>query len=378
MSVSHNNNNDGKDTRGGGGGGGGFHLSSFLKGVVVASLAVILLANIASSGLQAEQSQPEQRRDLEQQQPHQQQEQQQQQRAVVVADEEEEEEPKPLPLPPPMPDAAGGPVCLGLGDGEELDRMLSRYDLVYVLTHAKSGSSTVKFFAKECTGLQQVSANDLYVSKNTQDFLRREFRVPPFLSGRMVSDNMLVRLLRNSITNSLVIYVHREDTERFKSGIRQVASGRYFKNKQIIDEDDMFKIVAKKQGEIGLTGNKILTCKVYESIDENQSDVVFLNIDRLDGLLRLLKKHHCPGYNDRGHINPGENKEPRKVRLSGDEGRLVDLDDWIDAKGYLLEHAYYLKSENSCQGTTKLMEQKLFACPDQTYWFSSLQFPLPS
>lgn len=378
--ISDDGNGNGNDTRGGGGG--GFHPSSFLKGMVfAATLVIIVLVNAASEFRVLRHRLPAEQRDLKHAKPEPGPGAAAGATATTTTTTTSISSSSFLPEEPPPP----GPMCLGLGDDEELDRMLSRYDLVYVLTHAKSGSSTMKFFAKDCTGLHsehnEVYGSVLYTSKKTQNFLRREFTVPPFVTSRLVNDKMFMRLTQNAITNSLVIYIHREDTERFKSGIRQVATGKTFAGRDVIDEEEMFGIVAEKRGEIGLTGNVILTCPVYESIDENQSNVVFVNIAKMDGLLRLLKKHHCPNYKDRGHVNEGGNKEIKKVRLGGGGGdeqpNLVELDDWIEAKGHLLEHAFELKSEASCQGTTRSMEEKLFACPDQTYWYSGLEFRSP-
>lgn len=244
----------------------------------------------------------------------------------------------------------------------------------------------MKLFAKDCTGVNR-DANWLYSSKRTQQYLKQQmYTVPPFLSARISSARMFQRLLQNAITSSLVIYIHREDTDRFRSSIKQVIATRKYSKLDVVDEDAVYKEIAQKSMEIRLSGSSLLTCPVYRSIEENRSNVVFVGIDKMDDLLNLLVRNFCPSYslsNNRAHVNQGVNKPSQLVRLGEKSGRpegatndTVSLDEWIEAKLPLLEHAYEQRSRASCHGETRRIEQEVLACPDQAYWYSSHEFPV--
>lgn len=63
-------------------------------------------------------------------------------------------------------------------------------------------------------------------------------------------------------------------------------------------------------------------------------------------------------------------------------GTLVSLNDWLDAKHQLLALIFDLRKDASCQATTKDIQYELLRCPDETLQISGrsyeghkIQFP---
>lgn len=262
-----------------------------------------------------------------------------------------------------------GQRCVGLEEDGDLDRMLSEYDLVYVLYTAKVASSTMKFFTSGCLQLEEV---DNSIMNHMEEFLTRERQIPPFLGIRIPRSNAFVSIAQQSIKNSLIIYIHREETSRLKSAIRQVLTKTI--PAPTIPEKKVLQNIRAKVGEIGVGGHGILTCDTYDAIEDNAANLVFLHYTQTDKMMKLLAKHHCPGYEQK-HVNDGSDKDKKSVKLGDDS--LMDLDEWIDAKLNLIEHTFNLKSEGSCQAKTRKMEHNLLSCPDEAYHYSSSDFFVP-
>jgi hypothetical protein len=116
--------------------------------------------------------------------------------------------------------------------------------------------------------------------------------------------------------------------------------------------------------EIGHGASDILTCKAYKAIEENEPNMIFLHYKQANKLQRLLAKHHCPELLDEPptETNVASDK-PMSVylRLRKEGGDIVKLEDWLHAKGDLLEWSLKLRKNATCQAKTKHMEDKLFA-----------------
>jgi len=266
------------------------------------------------------------------------------------------------------------PMCLGLGDDQELDQMLSRYDMVYVLSHAKVGSTTMAVFFQNCFQLQHVSYTHIFTSPTArQQYLTLIKQIPPFLSGMVIDSKHFETIVQNAATNSLIIYLHRDDTDRLRSAIRQVVTSSMGTNQEAPEQEVMDALRNQKR-EIGMTGNNILTCSLYESIEHNAANVVFLHYTKINQLIRLLTQHHCPDVQPTTPKNAGDTKGHKRIRLTHYENQTMDLNDWMDAKLHFLEHALEHKKGATCQGITRKMEHQLLNCPDETYWYSSHEF----
>ena len=121
----------------------------------------------------------------------------------------------------------------------------------------------------------------------------------------------------------------------------------------------------------------MLTCETFESIKDNCPNLVFMNYKQADQLQKLLAKHHCPNFNEEVRVNVGSDKKMTvSVVLGGSgnnvNGTIVPLEEWLLFKAPILEYSLKLKSDVSCQATTRKIERELFACADQTLGISGL------
>eukprot|EP00984_Skeletonema_dohrnii_P004869 scaffold1714_cov78-Skeletonema_dohrnii-CCMP3373.AAC.1 len=137
----------------------------------------------------------------------------------------------------------------------------------------------------------------------------------------------------------------------------------------ILDEGSMVDWIAKRHREVGGGTTGILTCKLYDALQENAPQLVFLNYKQIDNLQTLLaNKHHCPELLDELPIkvNVANEKEQKIFLYDGNENKgVVRIEDWLEAKGPLMEWALNLRSAASCQAKTVHMEDELFGCPDE-------------
>eukprot|EP00586_Coscinodiscus_wailesii_P009216 CAMPEP_0172521692 /NCGR_PEP_ID=MMETSP1066-20121228/292727_1 /TAXON_ID=671091 /ORGANISM="Coscinodiscus wailesii, Strain CCMP2513" /LENGTH=199 /DNA_ID=CAMNT_0013304641 /DNA_START=654 /DNA_END=1253 /DNA_ORIENTATION=- len=196
----------------------------------------------------------------------------------------------------------------------------------------------------------------------------------------------MMRVIKGATRDTLLIYMHREETSRLISGIKHVLVTRFCETDQrerlklldvtmtrnethcVIDESPaLFKMIKRRANEIGHSGPQILTCDLYDSIKENRPKMVFMNYKQANKLQDLIQKYHCP---DVGHevlntaaVNAGSFDV--YIRLANGEGAAL-LDTWLDAKRHVIEWILDMKKDSTCQGRTRNLEDILFACEDET------------
>jgi len=296
--------------------------------------------------------------------------------------------------------------------------MIARYDLVYVVFPAKAAGSTMKVFTKECLNRNKTTPTMMMDNVlNVPDGLLRSvteseyLKTPPIISSHLYGSEAFVDVTKHAVTNSLIIYLHREETDRFIAAISHEVKAAVKTEKKktttstttststtttaesssfvVVSEDDVYFVAKNRMFETGIGATRILTCDSYESIEDNAPNLVFLHYKRTDDLLRLLSKHHCPDYVPtikRQNVN----SEKRKIRVrlknnnnndnnstttTNTNTNTVDLEEWLDAKSNLLEHAFrHKKTEGSCQAKTRRMQHDLFSCPDEALHYSSADF----
>jgi len=143
----------------------------------------------------------------------------------------------------------------------------------------------------------------------------------------------------------------------------------------------MVDLIARRHREVGGGATKILTCQLYNTIQENEPQLVFLHYKQVNKLKTLLAKHHCPELLDKLPIklNAAEDKEVTVfLHIGRDNTRnaasmkelfrekgAVRIEEWLQAKGPPMEWALNLRNEVSCQAKTTHMENELFGCPDE-------------
>lgn len=121
------------------------------------------------------------------------------------------------------------------------------------------------------------------------------------------------QIINGATDDSLIIYIHRGETDRFASAIKQVGkdvcldakllenphnSNVYWVQQKCIikEESFLFDLIATQTLDIGY-GNQlvIMPCSTYELIKQQKPKMVLvLNYKQADKLQSIIAKHHCP------------------------------------------------------------------------------------
>eukprot|EP00535_Pseudo-nitzschia_heimii_P009352 CAMPEP_0197179058 /NCGR_PEP_ID=MMETSP1423-20130617/4133_1 /TAXON_ID=476441 /ORGANISM="Pseudo-nitzschia heimii, Strain UNC1101" /LENGTH=246 /DNA_ID=CAMNT_0042628909 /DNA_START=370 /DNA_END=1107 /DNA_ORIENTATION=+ len=203
--------------------------------------------------------------------------------------------------------------CVSLEYNNDMDKMLSEFKLVHVVMPAKAAGSTIKTFTANCMKDKNAfAATDNILnkwhenkSKKLIQALMGSTELPSIIASHLYSAQSLVDLIKHSTRKSLIIYVHREETDRLKSAIESVVSVECVPSSEgcKLKEEDILEFVRQAWVEISLGAPRILTCDVYEAVEQNRPNMMFMHYTKVDKLLELFAKHHCQGQTTVDHIN---------------------------------------------------------------------------
>ena len=196
------------------------------------------------------------------------------------------------------------------------------------------------------------------------------------MSSHVFTANSMVNLIEQLPRSTLLIYMHREESSRLKSAIKQVYSLVRLrpkicdvsfieeKNVCITKEDTLISVIEEQTAEIEHGEPQMLNCDTHDAIENNAPNMMFMHYKQLDKLQRLLAKYNCPHMLEEGalHINVGNEKDRTALVQVGDGKKTVHLEEWIEAKGDMLSFALNLRPPNTCQRKTREIEDDLFEC----------------
>ena len=154
----------------------------------------------------------------------------------------------------------------------------------------------------------------------------------------MYTDKPLIKLVQRLPRSALLIYNHREETDRLKSAINRVYSRALpqFCNLSItrvgenttshVSEKSLIETIKAGAWEIGLGDSRLLTRNTYEAITDNAPNMInfcTLQAGRCASaaVVKISFSSHANGYQ-------------KKVTATVHVGRkkTVDLRDWVDGK----------------------------------------------
>ena len=284
-----------------------------------------------------------------------------------------------------------------------MDKLLSKYKQVFVIMPAKAAGTTFRSFTKKCMVSMNLNAfvdhapQLLKFEKDVDTAFRSELKMPTLISSHVDKARDLHELLRSATDDTLIVYIHRQETNRLLSAINHVITSRYCSLKTTpagitmvaenhcnVEEGFLIETIRKRGVEIGMGNTRMLTCETFESIKDNGANLAFMNYKQAGQLQKLLAKHHCPSVTKEVQVNVGSDKK-MTVSVVLEEGpgnnnngtlsslgAFVPLEKWLLHKAPVLEYSLELKRDVSCQATTRKIERELFACGDQTLWISGL------
>mmetsp|Transcript_12781 Transcript_12781/g.36085 ORF Transcript_12781/g.36085 Transcript_12781/m.36085 type:complete len:334 (+) Transcript_12781:177-1178(+) len=268
--------------------------------------------------------------------------------------------------------------CLGLDPKEEIDTLLSQYEQVFVTMPAKAAGTSMKIFMKHCMPEDVRNFKNVIVNKYARtELLTASFHPPALIASHAGNKMTLQQLFKHATKQSLVIYLHREETSRLLSAIRHVLAKRVCPrgNDEVnnpidctLTETELLTVIQKKEDEIQMGGPSLLACDSYDVIDTYAPNLVFIHYKQATRLQKLLAKRFCPQTSGVRTRNSGDKKID--VLLDSDSKTIVSLDAWLEAKRNILEFALGLRTNNEwCQAKTRVMEDDLLGCPDEALLF---------
>jgi hypothetical protein len=272
----------------------------------------------------------------------------------------------------------------------EMKHLVQESDQIYIAMPTKAAGSSLRIFVNSKCMKYRAQDYTFHAGwRAKRSFLQDVYETPKVIASH-VKGNELVSLIQQMTRNSLLIYIHREETDRVISAVRHIVDTRLCSDEQvwkrtplvdgkdndsfvirngtrcIITDDTLFNQVVthKRRLEIGHGAPEALTCELYEAIKENTPKMVFMNYTQSDRLMELIASKYCPNEKPfHANTNNVKNGITSMVNLTR-SGELVELKDWLEKKRNVLEWALDLKQGATCQGHTKKMEDILFSCSD--------------
>jgi len=290
--------------------------------------------------------------------------------------------------------------CLNLDSDSDsssggLDKLLESTDQVFITMCAKCAGTSMKLFTSKCTNFDSPDNFLIHNNNRKEEFFTNSYELPSIITSHMSSSAPLLKLIKLGTRNTVIIYIHRDETDRIISAIRHVLKLRVCSEMKIVsgdkkrqfgivqnkthcvlDEQPIVTLIKARYGEMGYGGPEILNCDTYKAMeDDSNAKIVFVHYKQVNQLQKLLAKHHCPKLLENSlPIIKQVNKLSVFLRLKngGSGTTVVNIEDWFLKKRNLIEVLVMAeKLDNggtnlSCKTKTKFIEDDMFLCADET------------
>ena len=259
---------------------------------------------------------------------------------------------------------------------------------------AKAAGTSLKDFATSCNekgspfGKSYSKLMDNFLNHDFDSIISNSLRMPPVITSHMYDVDHLLYMIRNVPRNTLLIYVHREETHRVQSAINEVVTNwcrrgnghqgivlkppPNFFYKEVgsscyVNEDTLLnEAIRKKRYEIGIGATELLTCETYEAIKSYAPNFVFINHKQSNTLQEVIAEKYCQVLTNSPPVQSNvasEKKYEAYVKVKG-LSESIPLSTWLKAKSGTLEWALGLNSGASCIAKTRMMENNLLLTCD--------------
>ena len=106
-----------------------------------------------------------------------------------------------------------------------MDDIMNRTKQVFITMPAKADGSSMKTFTSQCTKSHPPD-NFINHDRMKKAFFANNYVLPPIIASHLYIDAPLVHLVKSSTRKTLIIYIHRDESERLISGIKMVLMSR--------------------------------------------------------------------------------------------------------------------------------------------------------
>lgn len=237
--------------------------------------------------------------------------------------------------------------CLSLNFEEEIDAIISKSTQVFVTMPAKAAGTSLEEFTEKCMKQKAIGDNVINSPDLSEKFLTNSFELPAIITSHLYTEDPLVDLAKHSTRQTLIIHMHRDETERLSSGIAHVLMRTCLKQRPqdveifkiarnethcIIDERPVVNYIKNRVNEIGWGSPEILSCRAYEAIEQNAPKMIVVHYKQASKLQKLLAKHHCPELMEQppAELNRAKDKDLKiYLRLQNQGGAVENLNQWF-------------------------------------------------
>ena len=276
------------------------------------------------------------------------------------------------------------PKCLTFE--EDVERRISEAAQVFVTMPAKASGTSMKAFGHKCANFHYQD-NFINDKEGIKDFLSSAIDLPKLIVSHSYWDTTLIRLAENTPNDVLNIFLYREESDREVSSIKQVVDRFCDAGIPNVDVNDFYpmtknethciveseldlinNVIENNLWEIGVDTDSLLSCSLYDAIDNNNPNMLMVNYKQVDRLQEVLAKHLCPEVLDDLplRMNAANQKREWVYVRTHKTGDLVSLDEWTKSKKQFWNWAFDDKSgKKRCRARTRELEKRMFSCEDQ-------------
>lgn len=289
--------------------------------------------------------------------------------------------------------------CLSFGS--DFKKHLDSSKQIIIAMPAKASGTSMISFTTACTGKYLPGATfDREPLLN--ELLTYTYETPKIIANHFQDPKRkgMLRLVRSTSDDTLVIILHRHETDRLVSSIREVLarycqyfyedklehgmdryvhgfSGEKDDNKKcVIDEKVLIDIIKDQVIEISISTNTIFGCDEFDAIEENKPNLLVVDYKKGNDLQMAIATKHCPDLIHQLPIHHNDGNDDRHnsifVKLISGERENVPVNEWLTHKKEILEWTLDLHKESSCRGKVREMEKVLGQCEDESIVLSSI------
>ncbi|KAL7553838.1 hypothetical protein ACHAWF_017161 [Thalassiosira exigua] len=267
----------------------------------------------------------------------------------------------------------------------DVGELISGTEQVIILLPAKVAGTSLKDFSKACNERSYGELGDNFINSGFEHVVTNSFRMPPVIASHINRVENLLYMIENAPRNTLLIYVHREETKRLSSAVSEVVTnwcrrgngypdilleppkGFFYKEESrncYVSENKLIDVAIKEKVlEIGLGATELLPCETFEAIKANAPNLLFMDYKNANQLQQLLGKKYCPNLaNEPVKSNVASEKDWQAFVRLGHGAKTVTLGSWLEAKRSTLEWALGLHRGATCRAKARIMEDQLFGC----------------
>lgn len=246
---------------------------------------------------------------------------------------------------------------------EYLSNLFSSRPQIFVAVEPKASGTSWIGFAKQCSGFDVTGYGNVF--KDLFDYENFE-KSPIIIASHVNLPTQLIDLMRNVPGSSVLLYVHREETDRLASALKHVVRMRICANPDnniltpvfsqqkpflrcILNETELVdKVLRHPRYEMWSSSDKLLGCKFWQTAEMLWPNLLFSDFANSDMLKKLISTTYCP------HVNPVKmhlaHASGSGVFVLSVNGTHVPLDEWVAQKRLVMQYALKMGSNTDLDG----------------------------